>query len=323
MILPLSHNGRVEAWAEIDGADHFSSSAQRIVDYLNAHTPMSDWSVSRVAGGEQVHVHVHDEGLLAVGQRVVWEETFCIRMLQGASRFVIDSHDDPDYADHPDAAAIRAYASFPIKDDDGSTFGTLCGVGPEPLASIEAVDTELIELMGELLSSQLAMSRSADRERRAAEIAEALAQRDALTGLTNRRGWDMLVADAQQRVDAYADPVAIAVIDLDGLKVLNDKQGHTAGDELIRRAANALTAVAGSGDRVARYGGDEFAVLSNNVAVTELPAHYGIFLDAMAAHEVQASMGFASTGPGESVVDTFAKADGEMYAHKQTRSVRR
>lgn len=313
----------MNAWADVDGADHFSASAQRIVDYLNAHTPMSDWSVSRVAGGEQVHVHVHDEGLLQVGQRVPWEETFCVRMLRGASRFVIDSHDDPDYADHPDAVGIRAYAGFPIMDDDGSTFGTLCGVGAEPLASMEAVDTELIALMGELLSSQLAMSRRADRERRAAEIADALAHRDALTGLTNRRGWDMFVADAQQRVDAYADPVAVAVIDLDGLKAVNDKRGHPAGDELIRRAANALTAVAGSGDRIARYGGDEFALLSNNVAVAELPAHFGIFMDAMAAHDVHASMGFASTGPGARVVDTFAKADADMYASKHARPINR
>ncbi len=307
----------METWAELNGADIFSASAQRIVDYLNAHSPMPDWSVSRVAGGEQVHVHVHDEGLLEVGLRVPWEETFCIRMLDGASRVVIDSLSDPDYVDHPDAVGIRAYAGFPIIDDDGTTFGTLCGVGAEPIASADDVDFELVALLGDLLSSQLAMSRSADRERRAAEIAEALAHRDALTGLTNRRGWDMLVADAQQRVDAYGDLVAVAVIDLDGLKAVNDAKGHNAGDELIRRAANAMTAVASSSDRVARHGGDEFAVLSNNVAVDELPAHFGIFLDAMAAHGVNASIGFSATGPGASVIDAFAHADAEMYATKR------
>lgn len=310
-------------WAEVDGADRFTASARRIVDYLNANTPMPDWSVSRVAGGEQVHVHVHDEGILEVGQRVPWEETFCIRMLGGASRLVIDSQADPAYADHPDAAGIRSYAGFPILDDDGSTFGTLCGVGAEPLSSLDDVDAELIELMGDLLSSQLALARAADRDRRAAEIAEALAQRDALTGLTNRRGWDMLVADAQQRVDAYGDLVAVAVIDLDGLKAINDKGGHSAGDRLIRQAGAALQAVAGSRDRVARYGGDEFAVLSNNVAVAELPAHFGIFADAMTAHGVEASMGFAATGPGTSVVDAFAQADAHMYSVKQERSVSR
>ncbi len=310
-------------WAEVSGADLFSASAQRIVDYLNAHTPMSDWSVSRVTNGEQVHLHVHDEGLLAVGQRVPWAETFCIRMLGGASRLVIDSQADPAYADHPDAAGIRSYAGFPILDDDGSTFGTLCGAGAEPLADADAVDAELIELMGELLSSQLAMARSADRDRRAAEIAEALAQRDALTGLTNRRGWDMLVADAQQRIDAYGDPVAVAVIDLDGLKAVNDAKGHNAGDELIRRAANALKAVAGSGDRVARYGGDEFALLSNNVTVADIPAHFGIFLDAMKSRGVDASIGHAATGPGTSVTDAFAQADADMYASKLGRPATR
>lgn len=309
-----------DTWADVRGDDLFSASAQRIVDYLNAHTPMSDWSVSRVAGNEQVHLHVHDEGLLEVGQRVPLEETFCIRMLRGASRLVADSQQDPDYADHPDAVGIRSYAGFPILDDDGTTFGTLCGVGAEPLASLEEVDGELIQLMGELLTSQLAMARAADRERRAAEIAEALSQRDALTGLTNRRGWDMLVDDAQQRVDAYGDLVAVAVIDLDGLKAVNDAKGHSSGDELIRRAANALKAVAGSGDRVARYGGDEFAVLSNNVAVADMAAHFGIFLDAMTAHGVEASMGYAPTGPGATVVDAFARADAEMYAAKQVRA---
>ena len=51
-----------DTWADVRGADLFSASARRIVDYLNAHTPMTDWSVSRIAGNEQVHLHVHDEG---------------------------------------------------------------------------------------------------------------------------------------------------------------------------------------------------------------------------------------------------------------------
>ena len=113
------------------------------------------------------------------------------------------------------------------------------------------------------------------------------------------------------------------VIDLDGLEAVNDQRVTTSGDELIRRAADALQAVAGSADRLARYGGDEFAVLSNNVAIAELPAHFGIFLDAMAAHGVEASMGFAATGPGASVIDAFTLADADMYASKQARSAAR
>ncbi|MET0951847.1 MAG: sensor domain-containing diguanylate cyclase [Aeromicrobium sp.] len=302
------------------GSDLFSASAQRIVDYLSAHTPLTDWSVSRVSGGEQVHVHVHPESFLTTGQRVPWDETFCIRMYHGASRIVPDSHLDPDYADNPDAQVVRAYAGFPITDDDGELFGTLCGVANQPLVDESAIDADLLALMGELLSSHLAMSRIADRERRSVEIAGALASEDALTGLVNRRGWDLLVTDAQQRVDAYGDLVAVAVLDLDGLKQINDTEGHQAGDELIRRAASALRAAARPADRVARYGGDEFAILSNNVPVPDLPGHFARFTDALAEHGVSASMGFAQTNPGlVTMQEAFSRADKAMYDQKQSR----
>lgn len=304
----------------VNGADLFSTSAQRIVDYLNAHTPLPDWSVSRVAGGEQVHVHVHHHDLIELGDRVPWTDTFCRRMTLGADNIVVDSLQDSDYSDLPAAQAVRSYAGFPITDDDGSTFGVLCGVGQAPLSTRAAVDEDLIALMSELLSSQLVMSRAADRDRRAYEIAQALANTDALTGLVNRRGWDLLVADAQERVDAFGDLVAVGVIDLDGLKLVNDTSGHEAGDALLRRAAEAFRSVAQPIDRVARYGGDEFAIMTNNVAVADLPAHFDRFLEAMAAHGVEGSLGFASTGPGVSTLaSAFSQADAGMYAAKQAR----
>lgn len=304
----------------VNGADLFSSSAQRIVDYLNAHTPIPDWSVSRIAGGEQVHVHVHHEEFIDVGDRVPWSDTFCRRMTGGAAHVVPDSHADPDYAGLPDAQSIRSYAGFPITDDDGSTFGVLCGAGLKPLAGGQTVDEDLIGLMSELLSTQLIMSRALDRDRRAAEIAEALANTDSLTGLVNRRGWDLLVADAQERINAFGDPVAIGVIDLDGLKAINDAEGHDAGDALLRQAAAALRSVAGPTDRVARYGGDEFAILTNNRAVADLPAHFDQFIATMSDHGVKASLGFSLSGPGiMSLNEAFAKADADMYAAKQSR----
>lgn len=304
----------------VNGADAFAAASQQVVDYLNAHTPLSDWSVSRVAAGEQVHLHVHDEGVLSRGRRVPWDDTFCIRMYNGASRIVADSQADPDYADLPDAEVVRAYVGFPITDDEGKAFGTLCGVGTQPLADADEVDGALVELMSDLLSSQLAMSRIADRERRSAEIARALAQSDALTGLVNRRGWDLLVQDAEERVSAYGDPVAVCVIDLDGLKAVNDVEGHTAGDDLLRRAAAVLAVAASESDRVARYGGDEFAILSNNVAVSDLDQHFDHFADALELAGIRASLGYAATSAGVlGVEDAFAEADASMYAAKNAR----
>lgn len=52
-----------------DGADAFSEAARKVVDCLSRHTPLSDWSVSRVAGEEQVHVHVHHGEFIDTGTR--------------------------------------------------------------------------------------------------------------------------------------------------------------------------------------------------------------------------------------------------------------
>lgn len=307
----------------IDGADAFTIASRKVVDYLNRHTPLSDWSISRVAGGEQVHVHVHDEGLIEVGLRVPWDDSFCHQMVQGKGHVIPDSALNPDFACLPPAELVRAYVGFPIHDDGGELFGILCGADQRPMDDPSAVDAELIELFSELLSAHLAAARTADLGRHEAELATALANVDALTGLVNRRGWDSLVRDAQERIDAFGDPVAIAVIDLDGLKQLNDTQGHEAGDELLRRAGNTLREVADDADQVdhvARYGGDEFTILTNDVPVAKLPEHYERFTRALSEVGVRASLGHAYTGPGErTVAEAFRQADAAMYAAKRSR----
>ena len=320
MVRPEGTLGGVSARESVDGGALFSAAADQVIAYLKEHTPIHEWSVSRIAGGEQVHIHAADNEMIHPGRRVPWDDTFCIRMSQGADRFVIDAQANPEYSDHPDSEVVRAYAGIPITDDDGRLFGTLCGIGTEPLSTIDDFDRDLIEMLAGLLSSQLAMARVADRAKRSAAMATAMAHTDALTGVVNRRGWDILVDDAQSRVTAYGDPVAIGVIDLDGLKAVNDADGHAAGDDLIRRAAAAITEAAGQGDRVARYGGDEFAILANNVPVKDLAAHFARFTHRLTQAGISASVGYAPTSAGDvSVLDAFAQADADMYVTKQSR----
>ncbi len=303
-----------------EGARLFTESARHIVDYLTQHTPLSTWSVSRIGGGEQVHVHVAGGSLITTGQRVPWDVTFCKQMSEGAASIVPDSHHDRSYCRLPASAEVRSYAGVPLTDDDGDLFGTLCGVGPQPLADASLVEPELIELFGRLLSAQLISSREQDRDDHEAALARAEAQSDALTGLLNRRGWDLVAGEAQDRVDAYADPVAVIVIDLDGLKQINDREGHVHGDALLRRAATTLRAAAGPEDQVARYGGDEFSVLCNGLTTADSAGRLADLLGALHTAGVAASGGIALTTPGpESVLRAFEQADRAMYADKQER----
>jgi diguanylate cyclase (GGDEF)-like protein len=85
-----------------------------------------------------------------------------------------------------------------------------------------------------------------------------MAELDPLTGVANRRGFDL----ALERAAATGDPHALVLIDLDDFKRVNDEQGHPAGDAVLQSVAIAAAGVARQGDCVARIGGDEFALVA-------------------------------------------------------------
>ncbi len=98
------------------------------------------------------------------------------------------------------------------------------------------------------------------REELLAEITR-LARTDPLTGLANRRTWDERFPEEVERATRRGLPLAVALIDLDRFKAYNDEFGHQAGDELLSRAASVWSADLRTGDLLARWGGEEFALL--------------------------------------------------------------
>ena len=87
---------------------------------------------------------------------------------------------------------------------------------------------------------------------------ESMVQTDALTGLLSKRGFDSAYAHAVERARAEGQPLGVLVMDMDGLKQINDTHGHEMGGFAIREVAGVLRAVVGSRGETCRYGGDEF-----------------------------------------------------------------
>ena len=142
-----------------------------------------------------------------------------------------------------------------------ATWGTTHGFGP---FSQESQNTSLILLqtfIGIMAITTLALAAEVTEHNRADQYVRQLAVTDSLTGLANhRRLLDALDAEIK-RHDRTERPFAVVLLDLDGLKIINDTYGHLVGTDAICRLANILRIHSRAVDTAARYGGDEFALV--------------------------------------------------------------
>jgi diguanylate cyclase (GGDEF)-like protein len=155
-----------------------------------------------------------------------------------------------------------------------------------------------------------------------------LSYTDAGTGLRNRRYLEARLAEELAESERRGEPVALAILDLDAFKTVNDRFGHPAGDEVLASVGDALLSVSRRGETVARIGGEEFAIL--------LPGSTGPEAEAAAerarraveatrmpgpsrALAVTTSAGVASTAELGvlSPAELYDRADGALYRAKR------
>ena len=156
--------------------------------------------------------------------------------------------------------------------------------------------------------------------------AEALADRDALTPLLNRRAFVRELARVIAFIQRYGGPASLIYFDLDGFKAVNDRFGHAAGDMALTAVAERFAANVRESDIVGRIGGDEFAVILVHADIATAAAK----AEAL-AHDITAepapcgewliplkiSYGVRKIVPGLTAEQMLAGADAAMYARKR------
>ncbi|MBN1093347.1 bifunctional diguanylate cyclase/phosphodiesterase [Blastococcus sp. TML/M2B] len=140
------------------------------------------------------------------------------------------------------------------------------------------------------------------------------ANRDPLTRLTNRRGFDQALHELMRTVARTGEPLSAALLDLDHFKAINDTQGHAAGDRVLRQVAKVWGRALPTTAVLARHGGDEFALLLPGVPG---PAALELVRSIRAMHpEIGMSCGVAEHQPGESAAQLMRRSDLALYTAK-------
>jgi len=212
--------------------------------------------------------------------------SFCDHAIRKPEEVMVvpDATRDPRFADNPLVTTdpgIRFYAGAPLVTADGHALGTICVIDHVPrqldetgCAALAALSRQVIRLLEarelnlelqRLAAERELMTRGLMDHTRRLEVKNAElaveANHDALTGLLNRSGLEKL-RGAQMSAEWLASGVyAVAVLDLDHFKRVNDQHGHAAGDAAIRMVAEEIRRSIRGGDIAVRYGGEEFLVL--------------------------------------------------------------
>ena len=159
------------------------------------------------------------------------------------------------------------------------------------------------------------MSELVDQVQDQATQLDALAHNDALTGIPNRRSWDLDLVREMARAHRSGTPLHLALLDVDHFKRFNDSHGHQAGDLLLKSAAASWKTQLREGDMLARYGGEEFAALLAGCSQAEAVATLDRVRAATPLGET-VSIGVAQWDGQQSPEQLIGVAAGALYQAK-------
>jgi diguanylate cyclase (GGDEF)-like protein/PAS domain S-box-containing protein len=225
--------------------------------------------------------------------------------------------------------SVGAPLSIEVSSDEERIFvvnssPVLDGWGRSKGAIVTFDDVTELEQKSAALEDALAMlEKSQDEIRLRNEELQVLAKRDPLTGVANRRAFFEWLERAFAVAQREGQNLCCLMVDIDHFKRVNDTHGHSAGDEVIRRIAEALTAEVRSGDSVCRYGGEEFCVFLPGAPIEAAAAvaerlRRRIESPGFARVPVTASFGVSSSRFGATKpTELISQADDALYASKQ------
>jgi len=220
------------------------------------------------------------------------------------------------------AGAANAYAAAAASAQPAADAVSVMGI-PETEMTPKVRDA-IMKLMGEVDRLRQDLNRS----RRRIDELEALADKDPLLQVYNRRAFVRELSRIVSFAERYNSSASLIYVDLDNFKEVNDVHGHAAGDAVLEHVAALLAANVRESDAVGRLGGDEFGVIlasaGGEAAERKAQSLADLIAGAPARWKdleipVAASLGAFNLGGGQSVTEALESADKAMYEIKRSR----
>ncbi|MDH3453164.1 MAG: sensor domain-containing diguanylate cyclase [Gammaproteobacteria bacterium] len=244
------------------------------------------------------------------------EISFCGHAILDDDALVIkNAVEDNRFADNPLVTGepnIRFYAGQPLSAGNGCKVGTLCLIDTQP-RELSEEDQRLLEDLAAMVEQEF--------------TAMAIATIDELTGISNRRGFNMLADKALDTCKRQRKEVTLLAFDLNNFKEINDNLGHAAGDQALQDFAEYLTTTFRDSDIVGRMGGDEFWVLLCDAQQHAVPMLLNRLEEKISVlgevkkrpFQLSYSVGIASCSPHLDMSIGFLgeRADSAMYEQKR------
>jgi len=268
-----------------------------IIDSLNAHVYVADMHTYEILlVNEKMRVDFGDE---LVGKT-------CYKVFRGAEQIC------------PHCTNIR------LLNDDGIPTAGVTWESHNPITkrwylnydrAIKWVDHRMVRIQ---------IATDITQRKQAEERLEYLSNHDALTGLYNRLFFE---AELERLQNSRQFPISIAMVDVDGMKKINDSYGHAAGDQLLCRAAAVLRSSFRNEDVIARIGGDEFAILLTHTSEKDIQWIVQRISEVISGNNLEStpqnvslSIGFATAQEGDCLSDILIESDRRMYQQKSSKT---
>lgn len=158
---------------------------------------------------------------------------------------------------------------------------------------------------------------SVDRVRSAEELAASSI--DELTGTYRRDAGAVELEREVARARRTETPLAVAFVDVDGLKKKNDSEGHAAGDQLLCEVANSIRNHFRPYDLIVRYGGDEFVCALFDMEIEEAAERFSLVSADLEKQQASVTVGLASHAADDDLASLLARADSAMYEERRQR----